>query len=91
VTFQSSKDANRAIEDYNKTEIEGKIVTIELSKRTKPHNPTPGVYLGPSSATTKSRRGSSPEYYRRRKYRSRSRSRSYRNSRYKRDYSRSRS
>jgi hypothetical protein len=66
-----------AIESLNKTEFEGRQITLEISKRNKPHKPTPGAYLGPNSSKnrTSSRRSYSPER-RGRHYRSKSRSRS---------------
>ncbi len=95
VTFETDREAAHAIEDHNKTEFDGKQITVELSKRNKAHKPTPGAYLGPTSATSRGKRGYSPPSSHRRKYRSRSRSRSrsYRNSHHRssRNYSRSRS
>ncbi len=61
----------------NKTEIDGRHISVEVSKRNRPHKPTPGVYLGPSNGTSDRRRRYSPKRYNRRS-RSRSRSRDYR-------------
>jgi transformer-2 protein len=74
VTFDSAKDAEAVIEGLNKTEFEGRQLTMEISKRNRPHISTPGVYLGPTSATNNRRRYYSPNRSGRR-YRSRSRDR----------------
>jgi transformer-2 protein len=79
ITYDDSKEANECIDALNKTEFEGKTILVEMSKRVKPHKPTPGVYLGPTAATSKRK-----DY----RKRSRSRSNSYRK---RRRYSRSRS
>ena len=78
ITMESSKEADSAIEGLNKTEIDGRQVNVEISKRSRPHQSTPGVYLGTSSSSTRRYRRYSP----RRRYRSRSRSRSRSRDRY---------
>jgi transformer-2 protein len=74
VTMETGRDAKEAIEMLNKAEHDGRQISVEMSKRNRPHRPTPGVYLGPSN-NIKERRRYSPR--RRGPYRSRSRSRSY--------------
>ena len=77
-TFEKLCFAQDAIENLNKSEFEGRVISLEMSKRNKPHKPTPGAYLGPNSTKnrTTSRRSYSNERRGRRNYRSRSRSRS---------------
>jgi len=90
VTMESTKEAEATIDELNKTEIDGKQMTIEISKRNRPHQPTPGAYLGPTSTSFKR---TFRTYSPRRKH-SRSRSRSYgrdRSYRRRSPYSRSRS
>ncbi len=70
VTMESSKESQAAIDLINKTELDHRQVTVEFSKRSRPHESTPGIYLGP----TVRKRTVSPGFKRR--YRSRSRSRS---------------
>jgi RNA recognition motif-containing protein len=93
ITFESNKIAKEIIEKFDNSEFRGNIIKIEISKRSRPYKPTPGVYLGPRNER---RRFDRRDYYKRRyrsrsrsrsrnRYRSRSRSRSYRR------YSRSRS
>ncbi len=72
VTMESAKDAQAVIDVLNKTELDDRQVAIEISKRNKPHVPTPGIYLGP----TVRKRTSPPNYKRRYRSRSVSRSRS---------------
>jgi RNA recognition motif-containing protein len=73
--MENAKDVKECIEMLNKTELDGKLISVELSKRNRARKPTPGVYLGPTSNRDSRRRHSPP---RRRYERSRSRSRSYR-------------
>ena len=75
VTFDSSKDAQKAMNEINNMVINGKEIKVEISKRSKPHKPTPGVYLGPKSDYY--RRRYDRNFYYRGRERSRSRSRSY--------------
>ena len=89
VSFESKKCAQDALDNLNKSEIDGKNINVEVSKRNKAHKPTPGVYLGPRSETHRRRDG----YMRRRSrsYRSRSRSWDRRPRRRSRSRSKSRS
>ena len=66
----------------NKSEYDGRIITVEFSKRNRPHKSTPGAYLGPNLANSFKQSYSND---RQRRYKSRSRSRSFR-----RDYHRRR-
>ena len=74
ITFESNKIAKDIIDKFDNSDFRGNIIKIEISKRSRPYKPTPGVYLGPKNDR---RRFDRRDYYRRR-YRSRSRSRSYR-------------
>jgi transformer-2 protein len=47
VTFQDSEMAKSAVEGMNGKPIDGREVKVEFSRRSKPHNSTPGVYFGP--------------------------------------------
>lgn len=78
ITYEDPKSAQDAIAELNQTEYESKVITVEISKRAKPHKPTPGAYLGPKSDDYNRRRYERRErerddYYSR--FRSRSRSR----------------
>lgn len=84
ITFESKKCAQDALDNLNKTEMEDKTINVEVSKRSKAHKPTPGVYLGPRSDNHRRRDYGREVYYRRRsrsrswsRRRSRSRSKSY--------------
>mmetsp|Transcript_4344 Transcript_4344/g.4111 ORF Transcript_4344/g.4111 Transcript_4344/m.4111 type:complete len:109 (+) Transcript_4344:386-712(+) len=46
VTFQKSEDAKDAIYYMDKTKIDGKEIRVEISRRAKAREPTPGRYLG---------------------------------------------
>jgi hypothetical protein len=71
--MDNRKDAQEVIERLNKTEFDQKLISVEVSKRSRPHHITPGVYLGPSNNSS---RGRYRHYSPRRRYRSRSRDRS---------------
>ena len=88
-TFEKSGGAQDAIENLNKSEFDGRVISLEMSKRNKPHKPTPGAYLGPNSTKNRStsRRSYSNERRGGRHYRSRSKSRS-RSLKRERDYGR---
>ena len=73
ITMETSKDSQAAIDLINKTELDGRQITVEFSKRSRAHESTPGIYLGP----TVRKRASSPGFRRRYRSRSPSRSRSY--------------
>ncbi|KAI8328719.1 hypothetical protein BC941DRAFT_457630 [Chlamydoabsidia padenii] len=47
IQMQNTEDANRAMDAVNATDIDGRIVTVEKAKRSKPRTPTPGRYHGP--------------------------------------------
>jgi RNA recognition motif-containing protein len=72
ITMENAKDGQSVIENMNKAEFDGRQINVEVSKRSRPHQSTPGVYLGTSTASNRRYRRYSP----RRRYRSRSRSRS---------------
>jgi transformer-2 protein len=75
VTFERNEDADQAIIDLDKTELQGRSISVQKAKRSKAYAPTPGGYRGPmkvSSGYQRHRRSPSPMYSRRR-----SRSRSY--------------
>jgi hypothetical protein len=74
--MDTDKDAKMSIQSINKSEIDGKEVSVEISKRNRPHHSTPGVYLGPSS-TSITRTTFSPKRRYTRRSRSKSRSRSH--------------
>ncbi|CAD2109197.1 RNA-binding protein, putative [Plasmodium vinckei] len=46
VTFNSSADAEDAMNKANKMDIEGRVINVEIAKRNEPHEPTPGEYKG---------------------------------------------
>ena len=88
ITFESNKIAKDIIDKFDNSDFRGNIIKIEISKRSRPYKPTPGVYLGPKNDR---RRFDRRDYYRRRyRSRSRSRSRSYRRNSGSRSWSRDR-
>ena len=74
MTYETPNQAKDAIVGMSGQEINGRQITVEISKRTKERTSTPGIYLGPNSAKTMKPRFDRPKYDR---SRSRSRSRSY--------------
>jgi len=70
--FETVQEAEKAIEEANGRELNGRKLRIEKARRSRPHGPTPGRYMG------KSKRDSRDRYERRRSrsgsYRRRSRS-----------------
>lgn len=46
ITMQSAADADRAINEFNRSNLDGRIIAIERARRTRPHDPTPGRYYG---------------------------------------------
>lgn len=75
ITFDSLKEAKNAKNKLNHINLSGKEIKVEISKRSFPHKPTPGIYLGKKSDYNKYNRNS---YYKR----NRSRSKSYDNNYY---------
>jgi len=77
VTFKLSSDADEAVRQMDKAELQGKEIKVEKARRCRPHDPKPGEYCGPLGASSKYRmttqgRRRSPSPLR---HRSRSRSR----------------
>lgn len=56
VTFKNSADAQTAATALNQTELDGRRLIVELAKRNKPRQSTPGQYMG---AKPRTRRASS--------------------------------
>jgi transformer-2 protein len=75
VTFERNEDAEEAIRNLDKTDFAGRVISIQRAKRSKPHAPTPGGYLGPIGASSKYKSRRSPSPCSRRRSRSRSNSR----------------
>lgn len=69
LTYETSASARRAISDMSGFKINDRRIICEIAKRSKSRRSTPGVYLGPTSATSMRNKYE--------KYRNRSRSRSY--------------
>ncbi|XVF15980.1 hypothetical protein REPUB_Repub09cG0202500 [Reevesia pubescens] len=46
VTMDTVEDANRCIKYLNQSVLEGRYITVEMSRRKRPRTPTPGHYLG---------------------------------------------
>jgi len=81
--FEKTKEAEQAIEETNGKELNGRKLRIEKARRSRPHGPTPGRYMGKSKRDSRdrnerrrSRSSSSPRHRR-----SRSRSGGHRSSR----------
>eukprot|EP01068_Selenidium_serpulae_P005892 Selendium_serpulae@DN4213_c0_g1_i2.p1 len=53
ITYRSEKDADDAHRAINGKEIDGRVLRIEKAKRNRPHEPTPGQYMGPTGASVK--------------------------------------
>jgi transformer-2 protein len=47
IRMQNSDDAERAIAGISGSEVDGRVVTVEKAKRSRPRTPTPGRYYGP--------------------------------------------
>ena len=66
--FESAQEAERAIEEVNGKDLNGRKLRVEKARRSKGHGPTPGRYMG------KARRSSRKFHSGERSYRSHSRS-----------------
>ncbi|KAI9271987.1 hypothetical protein BY458DRAFT_489687 [Sporodiniella umbellata] len=86
VYFKDQKEATRARDALNGTDIDERKIRVDYSVTHRPHTPTPGQYMGERRPDfydrgrryRDRRRSRSPSYERRRRYyRSRSRSRSW--------------
>eukprot|EP00923_Selenidium_pygospionis_P018786 GHVN01032802.1.p1 GENE.GHVN01032802.1~~GHVN01032802.1.p1 ORF type:complete len:330 (+),score=25.81 GHVN01032802.1:88-1077(+) len=53
ISYSNSKDADAAKRGLDGTEIDGRQMRIEKAKRSRPHEPTPGQYMGPTGASVK--------------------------------------
>lgn len=51
ITMRSIKDATQCIEKLNEFTIHGRNVRVDYSATVRPHDPTPGQYLGPKRPT----------------------------------------
>jgi len=78
ITFENSKDAKAAVTEMNGYELKGKTINVDFSKRLKPRQPTPGVYLGPKNDFRRNNYYNRNFYYNNRHRRSFSRSHSRR-------------
>ena len=78
ITFENSKDAKEAVDKMNGYELKGKTINVDFSKRLKPRQPTPGIYLGPKTDFRRNNYYNRNVYYSSRHRRSFSRSRSRR-------------
>ncbi|KAI7907610.1 uncharacterized protein BX663DRAFT_5520 [Cokeromyces recurvatus] len=47
IRMATAEDADRALNGVTGTEIDGRMVTVEKAKRSRPRTPTPGRYYGP--------------------------------------------
>ena len=52
MTFVKTEDAEYAVKELNGKDYNGQELRVEISRRNKPHVPTPGRYCGPRSATS---------------------------------------
>jgi len=62
VTMSSDIEAQDAMEGINRTELDGRIISVEKSKRARPRSPTPGRYLGHEKGSTMARGGYGGRY-----------------------------
>lgn len=46
ITMRSIEDATRCIEKLNGLNLHGRNIRVDYSATQKPHNPTPGEYMG---------------------------------------------
>lgn len=63
VTFEDNRDAADAVKDLNGREFQGRAIRVEIARRSKPRQKTPGQYLGPQSASHKFGRDSRDSGY----------------------------
>lgn len=77
VAFDSPSAADEAVAGLHNLDFHGRVLAIERAKRARPRTPTPGRYLGPSSAADRRKRddrhhdryyGRRDEYYPRQTY-----------------------
>ena len=57
VTFKTKESATNAMDKFNQTELKGNKISIQISKRGRPRNKTPGQYLGTSKNPGENRFG----------------------------------
>jgi len=53
LTFSDLKSSEEALAMMDGKEYDGKVLRVEKAKRSKPHDPTPGQYKGPTGASVK--------------------------------------
>jgi transformer-2 protein len=44
--MSSTEEAQKCIDNLNGTELQGRRIRVDFSTTHKPHNPTPGAYMG---------------------------------------------
>jgi transformer-2 protein len=54
IRMASVEDAQKCIDSLNGTELQGRRIRVDFSTTHKPHNPTPGAYMGPRRPACKS-------------------------------------
>lgn len=52
--MSSTEEAQKCIDNLNGTELQGRRIRVDFSTTTKPHNPTPGAYMGQRRPACKS-------------------------------------
>jgi len=53
LTFHDLKSSEDALSAMDGKDYDGKVLRVEKAKRSKPHDPTPGQYKGPTGASVK--------------------------------------
>lgn len=46
VAFTEKSDGDKALQEMNGKDLKGKVLVVEVAKRSRPHSPTPGKYQG---------------------------------------------
>lgn len=60
VTFATAEEAEAALIKLDQSEVNGKMITVQKAKRTRPRSPTPGRYFGRSTRHDPYYRGGPP-------------------------------
>ncbi|ORY93258.1 hypothetical protein BCR43DRAFT_496595 [Syncephalastrum racemosum] len=62
IRMSNSEEAERVIAGVNGTDVDGRMITIEKARRSRPRTPTPGRYYGPPKRGPRPPRGGDPRY-----------------------------
>eukprot|EP00274_Cyanoptyche_gloeocystis_P008426 CAMPEP_0196658388 /NCGR_PEP_ID=MMETSP1086-20130531/29554_1 /TAXON_ID=77921 /ORGANISM="Cyanoptyche gloeocystis , Strain SAG4.97" /LENGTH=112 /DNA_ID=CAMNT_0041991947 /DNA_START=266 /DNA_END=603 /DNA_ORIENTATION=+ len=51
--MDDKQGAEEAVRKLDRSELDGRNITVEKSRRSRPYDPTPGKYMGPAEASTR--------------------------------------